>query len=149
MRNKSTTRNRILKGVDILKINLRVKFYDTDLMGVVHHSNYIRWFETGRVEFLRSHGIDLNEMMNDGILFPIVEIQAKYFEPAKFDDELELEIIPTALTKVKWEFKYEIRRAGAEKILVEGFSRNVFTNSETGKIMRLPEKYLSKLTIEN
>ena len=128
-----------------MKINLRVKFYDTDLMGVVHHSNYIRWFETARVEFLRSVGIDLNEMMNDGIVFPIVDIQAKYLNPAKFDDELELEIIPAAMTKVKWEFEYKIRRAGEEKILVEGFSRNVFTNAATGKIMRLPEKYFSKL----
>lgn len=134
-----------MKGGDTLKINLRVKFYDTDLMGVVHHSNYIRWFETARVEFLREVGIDLNEMMNDGLLFPIVEVQAKYFEPAKFDDELELEILPAAMTKVKWEFEYKIRRAEQEKILVEGFSRNVFTNSETGKITRLPDKYFSKL----
>ena len=132
-----------------MKINLRVKFYDTDLMGVVHHSNYIRWFETARVEFLREVGIDLNEMMNDGLLFPIVEVQAKYFEPAKFDDELELEILPAAMTKVKWEFEYKIRRAGQEKILVEGFSRNVFTNSETGKITRLPDKYFSKLEAAN
>jgi len=132
-----------------LKINLRVKFYDTDLMGVVHHSNYICWFETARVEFLREVGIDLNEMMNDGLLFPIVEVQAKYFEPAKFDDELELEILPAAMTKVKWEFEYKIRRAGQEKILVEGFSRNVFTNSETGKITRLPDKYFSKLEAAN
>ena len=130
-------------------INLRVKFYDTDLMGVVHHSNYIRWFETARVEFLRNVGIDLNEMMNDGLLFPIVEVQAKYFEPAKFDDELELEILPVAMTKVKWEFEYKIRRAGQEKVLVEGFSRNVFTNAETGKIIRLPEKYFAKLEAAN
>lgn len=132
-----------------MKINLRVKFYDTDLMGVVHHSNYIRWFETARVEFLREVGIDLNEMMNDGLLFPIVEVQAKYFEPAKFDDELELEILPAAMTKVKWEFEYKIRRAGQEKILVEGFSRNVFTNAKTGKITRLPDKYFSKLEAAN
>ena len=132
-----------------MKINLRVKFYDTDLMGVVHHSNYIRWFETARVEFLRAVGIDLNEMLNDGILFPIVEVQAKYLNPAKFDDELELEIIPAVMTKVKWEFEYKIRRAGEEKILVEGFSRNVFTNAATGKITRLPEKYFSKLATEN
>ena len=132
-----------------MKINLRVKFYDTDLMGVVHHSNYIRWFETARVEFLREVGIDLNEMMNDGLLFPIVEVQAKYFEPTKFDDELELEILPAAMTKVKWEFEYKIRRAGQEKILVEGFSRNVFTNAKTGKITRLPDKYFSKLEAAN
>ena len=135
-----------MKGGDTLKINLRVKFYDTDLMGVVHHSNYIRWFETARVEFLRAVGIDLNEMINDGILFPIVEVQAKYLHSAKFDDELELEITPAVMTKAKWEFEYKIRRAGEEKILVEGFSRNVFTNAATGKIMRLPEKYFSMLT---
>ena len=128
-----------------MKINLRVHFYDTDLMGVVHHSNYIRWFETGRVEFLRKIGIDLNEMMSEGIVFPIVEISAKYHSPTKFDDELELEIIPVALTKVKWEFEYKIRKVGEEKILVEGFSRNVFTDLKTGKIIRLPEKYLAKL----
>ena len=128
-----------------MKINLRVKFYDTDLMGVVHHSNYIRWFETGRVEFLRSLGIDLNEMMNDGIVFPIVEVQAKYHSPAKFDDELEMEIIPAVMTKAKWEFEYKIRKVGEEKILVEGFSRNVFTDVTSGKIMRLPEKYYDKI----
>ena len=132
-----------------MKINLRVKFYDTDLMGVVHHSNYIRWFETARVEFLRAVGIDLNEMLNDGILFPIVEVQAKYLHSAKFDDELELEITPAVMTRAKWEFEYKIRRAGEEKILVEGFSRNVFTNAATGKITRLPEKYFSKLATEN
>ena len=128
-----------------MKINLRVNFYDTDLMGVVHHSNYIRWFETGRVEFLRSLGIDLNEMMNDGIVFPIVEVQAKYHSPAKFDDELEMEIIPAVMTKAKWEFEYKIRKVGEEKILVEGFSRNVFTDVTSGKIMRLPEKYYDKI----
>lgn len=128
-----------------MKTNLRVHFYDTDTMGVVHHSNYIRWFETGRVEFLRTLGIVLNEMMNDGILFPIVEIQAKYLHSAKFDDELEIETTAAALTKVKMEFNYKIRKVGDEKILVEGFSRNVFTDLKSGKIIRLPEKYLAKL----
>ncbi len=79
----------------------RVHFYETDLMGVVHHSNYIRWFETGRVEFLRAVGISLNDMIEDKILFPITEIKAKYFQPAKFDDEIELETNALALTKVK------------------------------------------------
>lgn len=127
------------------KIFLRVHFYDTDEMGVVHHSNYIRWFETGRVEFLRAIGITLREMMDDGILFPITEVSAKYFSPARFDDELEIETTPLELTKVKMEFNYKIRRRGEEKILVEGYSKNVFTNMTTGKISRLPEKYFSKL----
>ena len=122
----------------------RVKFFDTDVMGVVHHANYIRWFETGRVEFLRELGIDLNEMMSDGILFPIVEITAKFHAPAKFDDELEIITTAEALTKAKMKFDYVIRKRGEEKILAEGTSLNVFTND--GKICRLPDKYYSRLT---
>ena len=122
----------------------RVKFFDTDVMGVVHHANYIRWFETGRVEFLRELGIDLNEMMSDGILFPIVEITAKFHAPAKFDDELEIITTAEALTKAKMKFDYVIRKLGEEKVLAEGTSLNVFTND--GKICRLPDKYYSRLT---
>ena len=122
----------------------RVKFFDTDVMGVVHHSNYIRWFETGRVEFLRTLGIDLNEMMSDGILFPIIEVAAKFYAPAKFDDEIEIETTAEALTRAKMKFIYAIRRIGEEKILVEGTTTNVFTVD--GKICRLPEKYFSKLS---
>ena len=121
----------------------RVKFFDTDVMGVVHHSNYIRWFETGRVEFLRELGIDLNEMMSDGILFPIVEVGAKFHAPARFDDELEIVTTAEALTKAKMKFNYKIYRCGEEKILAEGTSTNVFTSD--GKICRLPEKYFVKL----
>lgn len=128
-----------------VKIFFRVHFYDTDLMGVVHHSNYIRWFETGRVEYLRSIGITLEEMLKDKILFPITEIKAKYFRPAHFDEELELEINALALTKVKMEFNYKIRRKGEEEILVSGYSQNVFTDMNTGKIIRLPDKYFLKL----
>ncbi|MBR6013776.1 MAG: acyl-CoA thioesterase [Selenomonadaceae bacterium] len=123
----------------------RVHFYETDLMGVVHHSNYIRWFETGRVEFLRAVGISLNDMIEDKILFPITEIKAKYFQPAKFDDEIELETNALALTKVKMEFNYKIRRKNENEILVSGYSQNVFTSMETGKIIRLPDKYFLKL----
>ena len=120
----------------------RVKFYDTDVMGVVHHANYIRWFETGRVEFLRTIGIDLNEMMSDGILFPLVEVTAKFHAPAKFDDELEILTTAEALTKAKMKFNYNIYRRGEDKILAEGTSMNVCTSG--GKICRLPEKYYSR-----
>ena len=128
-----------------MKTALRVRFYDTDTMGVVHHANYIRWFETGRVEFLRSIGITLTDLIHDNILFPITEIKAKYHHPAQFDDDLELETTAIELTKVKMEFSYKIRRVSDGQILVTGYSQNVFTNAATGKITRLPEKYQSKL----
>ena len=128
-----------------VKTAFRVHFYDTDEMGVVHHANYIRWFETGRVEYLRSIGITLTDMMSDGILFPIIEVRSKYLHAAKFDDDLELETTAVELSKVKMEFKYKIRRVSDGLLLVKGYSQNVFTNAATGKISRIPEKYFSKL----
>ena len=123
----------------------KVNFYDTDAMAVVHHSNYIRWFEIGRVEFLREAGITLNQLMDDGFVFPITEVSAKYVNSAKFDDELIIETTPEALTKAKMAFTYRILRASDDTLLVTGRTQNVFTSMDTGKITRLPDIYYDKL----
>ena len=122
-----------------------VNFYDTDAMAVVHHSNYIRWFEIGRVEFLRQAGITLTELMDDGYVFPITEVSAKYMNSGYFDDELIIETTPVALTKAKMAFSYRVLRACDDTVLVTGFTQNVFTSRATGKITRLPDKYYDKL----
>ena len=111
----------------------RVNFYDTDAMAVVHHANYIRWFEIGRVEYLRSIGITLDMLMDDGYVFPITDVSAKYVSPGRFDEELLIETTPTALTKAKMAFDY--------RVLVLGHTQNVYTSRETGRIERLPDKY--------
>ena len=123
----------------------KVNFYDTDAMAVVHHSNYIRWFEIGRVEFLRQAGITLTELMDDGYVFPITEVSAKYMNSGYFDDELIIETTPVALTKAKMAFSYRVLRACDDTVLVTGFTQNVFTSRATGKITRLPDKYYDKL----
>ena len=125
----------------------KVNFYDTDAMAVVHHSNYIRWFEIGRVEFLRRAGITLTELMDDGYVFPITEVSAKYMNSGYFDDELIIETTPVALTKAKMAFSYRVLRACDDTVLVTGFTQNVFTSRATGKITRLPDKYYDKLKI--
>ena len=129
----------------INRVTHKVNFYDTDAMAVVHHANYIRWFEIGRVEFLREAGITLTEMMADGYVFPIVDVSAKYVSSAHFDDVLVIETIPTALTKAKMAFDYRIFRENDGTLLVTGHTQNVFTLKETGKVTRLPEKYHSRL----
>lgn len=129
----------------VTKVTHKVNFYDTDAMAVVHHANYIRWFEIGRVEFLREAGITLSEMMADGYLFPITEVSAKYVSPARFDDVLIIETTPVALNKVKMCFDYRILRESDGTLLVTGHTQNVFTVKETGKITRLPEKYNTRL----
>ena len=125
----------------------KVNFYDSDAMAVVHHSNYIRWFEIGRVEFLRQAGITLTELMDDGYVFPITEVSAKYMNSGYFDDELIIETTPVALTKAKMAFSYRVLRACDDTVLVTGFTQNVFTSRATGKITRLPDKYYDKLKV--
>ena len=129
----------------ITKVRHRVNFYDTDAMAVVHHANYIRWFEIGRVEFLRSAGVTLGELMEDGFVFPITDVRAKYVSPARFDDDLIIETTPTALTKVKMAFDYRVLRERDGVLLVEGHTQNVFTSQASGMITRLPGKYYEKL----
>ena len=123
----------------------RVNFYDTDAMEVVHHANYIRWFEIGRVEFLRAVGITLNDLMEAGYVFPITDVSAKFVAPGRFDDELVIVTRPTALTQVKMAFDYEVRRVADDVLLVLGHTQNVFTKRETGRIAKLPAKFYEKL----
>lgn len=123
----------------------RVNFYHTDAMGVVHHANYIRWFETGRVEFLRSIGIVLGDIMDAGYSFPITEVKCKYVASGRFDDVLRIETTPLALTKVKLEFSYKVFRDSDDLLLAEGFTQSVFTSLKTGHIARLPEQFYGKL----
>lgn len=129
----------------ITEITHRVNFFDTDAMAVVHHANYIRWFEIGRVDFLRKAGITLTEMMEDGYIFPITNVQAKYTASGHYDEILLIKTIPVALTKAKMEFNYEVYRQEDNTLLVTGYTQNVFTHKESGKITRLPAKYYLKL----
>ena len=124
--------------------NKRVDFFDTDLMQVTHHANYVRWLEIGRIEFLRSIGITLDEIMQDGYLFPIRQLETNFHSPSHFDEILSIEVTPTALTAAKMEFKYRIVRREkdeSETLIVTAKTQNVFTRMDTGKISQLPKKY--------
>lgn len=133
------------RAEDIMfSVRTKVNFYETDAMAVVHHANYFRWFEMGRVEFLRKAGITLNELMAKGIVFPITEVSCKYKASAKFDDWIVIEVTPTALTPVKMAFTYQVFREADHTLLAEGTTQNLFTNME-GKIIRLEAEYVEKL----
>lgn len=128
----------------MVSVRHKVNFFETDAMAVVHHANYFRWFEMGRVEFLRQAGITLNELMAKGIVFPITEVSCQYKASAKYDDWVRIEVLPKALTPVKMEFEYRIVREADEGVLATGYTQNVFTNTE-GKIIRLSSEYVNRL----
>lgn len=133
------------KGDDtMVSFSLKVRFYETDLMGVVHHANYLRWFEMGRVEYLRQAGIDLNEMMGEWFMVPIVDVNCRYRQSARFDDEVIIETVLEKLSKVKLSFSYRALRAKDGVLLAEGKTTNGITTAE-GKVARLSDSYMERL----
>lgn len=122
----------------------KVRFVETDMMGVVHHANYFRWFEMGRVEYLRQAQVYLLDLMEDGILFPITDVSCKYRASAKFDDCILIETALLELSKVKMVFGYRVLREAGELLLATGRTQNAFTD-QNGKIFRLPAEYYDRL----
>ncbi len=100
--------------------SLRVRFYETDMMEVAHHTNHLRWFEMGRVEFFRACGITLWDMMNDGIVFPITKVTCEYKEPARFDDILTVEVTVAKISRAQCVFTYRILREADGALIATG-----------------------------
>jgi acyl-CoA thioester hydrolase len=128
----------------MITVREKVRFVETDMMAVVHHANYFRWFEMGRVEYLRQAGISLLEMMDDDIVFPITSVDCQYRSSAKFDDIILIETAMTEVTPVKMVFAYKVIREVDGVLLATGNTQNLFTNKQ-GKIVRLPSTYFTKL----
>lgn len=126
----------------MVKVTERVRFVETDMMGVVHHANYFRWFEIGRVEYLRQAGLNLLEIMEAGYLFPVSDVRCNYKNPARFPDDITIYAEMRELTRAKMIFSYKIMRE--DTFIAEGFSANIFTNLE-GKVARLPKDIYNKL----
>lgn len=105
----------------ISKFQTRVRYAETDNMGIVYHANYYVWFDMGRVEYLRDVGYDYKTIEEHGILFPVIEGNCKYIRPAKFDDTITVETRITLLKPAKVRFEYEV--FGEENLLlVRGYT---------------------------
>lgn len=128
----------------MITIRDKVRFVETDMMGVVHHANYLRWFEMGRVAYLRACGISLGELMAADIIFPITEVQVKYKNSCTFDDDFEVQTTMSAFNKAKMDFSYKVIRLRDGAVAVEGHTRNVFTDKE-GHIVRLKPQWFDKI----
>ncbi|MHB8302195.1 MAG: acyl-CoA thioesterase [Acidobacteriaceae bacterium] len=124
---------------------IRVRYAETDQMGVVYYANYLIWMELGRVEFLRQLGFDYKSMeIDDDCHIPVVEATCRYKSPARYDDEVVVETTAAVLRGYVLKFAYRILRAGDLRLLAEGETVHVVTDS-TLKRRLLPEKYLRAL----
>jgi acyl-CoA thioester hydrolase len=102
----------------VTRLPLRVRFFETDLMGIVHHAAYLTYVEAGRVEYLRRRGADYRAMMDRGFHMPVVEAHLEYRRAARFDEELVVETRLGALTRVTVRFDYDVFRG--DELVVSG-----------------------------
>ena len=122
---------------------LRVRYAETDQMGVVYHSNHLIWFEVGRVELMRQMGFSYRDMeREDGRFIAVAEVKCRYRAPVYYDEEV---LIRTRLKSVRESvvvFGYELVRAEDGTLIAEGETTHIVTDSNM-KIVALPEKYLT------
>jgi len=110
------------------KTQIRVIYADTDAMGVVYHTNYIKWFEVGRCELLRSIGYPYARLEEEGILLPVAECACKYKMPAVYDDMLEITARIAELKGATVTLEYEIRKQETGELLVTGSTKHAITD---------------------
>lgn len=128
-----------------IETDIEVRYYETDKMGVVHHSNYIRYFETARTIAMKKAGIPYNEMENQGIVMPIVAVSCEYKRPALFGDVLRVTTILEKLPTVKIHFTYEVHNDKGV-LLATGATVLAFAHKETMRPTRAPQNLLDILT---
>ena len=124
-----------------IETRFRVRYAETDQMGVVYYANYLVWMELGRVELCRARGFNYRDMeREDGVLLAVAEAHCRYRSPARFDDEVIVKTwIEEADTRVVT-FAYEMRLGETDRTLATGHTRHIFVNREMRRA-RLPEKY--------
>ena len=126
----------------------RVRYAETDQMGVVYYSNYLVWMEIGRVEWCRQRGSSYREMERDsGILLAVAECTCRYHAPARYDDEI---VVKTWIEKAHSRlitFGYEMRLAADGTMLASGTTRHLILNRQFQRT-RLPERYLAMFGLE-
>jgi acyl-CoA thioester hydrolase len=125
-------------------VKIRVIYADTDAMGVVYHTNYIKWFEIGRNELLREMGTPYAKLESSGYNLPVTEVYCQYFLPARYDDIIFVETKIDYLRRSILKFDYLIWDEKMEKTLTEGYTIHIFTNND-GKIVRAPKTVAEKI----
>lgn len=130
--------------MDFHKFSFRVRYSETDQMGVVYHGNYAQYLEMGRVEWLRSLGVSYKSLEDDGIILPVIHLQIDYKKSAIYDDLVTVETTLKKNPLVKIEFDYNIYRENGE-LLATANTVLAFMDKKTNKPIKCPEFILQKL----
>ena len=125
---------------------IRVRYSETDQLGVVYHGNYAQFFEIGRTEWLRSLGVTYKNMETNGTMLPVISLQCNFIKSALYDDVLTIHTFIKKKPMVKIEFYYEIKNQENE-LICTGNSVLAFMNMKTKKPMPCPEYVLNKIDL--
>ena len=108
----------------------KVNYYETDKMGIVHHSNHIRYFEEARIFFMRNIDCDVAELEKLGVIIPNVDAYAKYLKPIKFDNEIEIEVNLSRFTGAVMEYQYTARLKDSDEVVATGHTAHCFVGAD-------------------
>jgi acyl-CoA thioester hydrolase len=133
------------ENATVVETRFRVRYAETDQMGVVYHSNFIIWMEVGRVELLRELGYTYRDMEQDGYHLPVAEVKCRYKAPARYDDMILVRTRMINLRGFLIHFAYEILRDGEGTLLAEGESVHLVVGPDMQRCS-LPEKYMVPFT---
>jgi acyl-CoA thioester hydrolase len=121
---------------------VRVRYAETDQMGIVYYANYLVWFEVGRTDWLREMGWSYRDMEADGISLPVIEARCSYHESARYDEELEVRTTSTLESPIRIQFLYEVVRATDGAKLASGMTMHAALD-RSGRPRRLPDRVRS------
>lgn len=125
-------------------VKVRAIYADTDAMGIVYHTNYIRWFEIGRTELFRDMGILYTEVETAGYNLPLTQVYCHYLLPAHYDDIILVETEIEYLKRASMKFTYRVWDEERRKVLTEGYTVHACTDRE-GRIIRIPAMIADKI----
>jgi acyl-CoA thioester hydrolase len=131
-----------------VETRLRVRYAETDQMGVVYHANYLIWMEVGRVEYWRASGLRYRDMeREDGILLVVAEVNCRYLSPAVYDEEVIVRTSVAEATPRMIRFDYELLAVDGGRTLATGYTKHVFCGADR-RPAKLPQKYHETLGIK-
>jgi acyl-CoA thioester hydrolase len=128
----------------VRQTTVRVRYAETDRMGVVYYANYLVWFEVGRTEWLRQSGWSYREMEGDGVGLPVIEAHCEYRQPVRYDDEVDIRARATLLSPVRVRFDYEIVLLNDGAVAAAGHTIHAAVD-RAGKPCRLPARVRAML----
>lgn len=127
------------------EVDIVVRYKETDQMGIVHHSNFVVWFELGRTDLLRKQGMSYHEVEGRlGLLLPVIHLDVDYHQPARYGDDIVVRTRIAKLTGVRIQFAYEVYRRGEGNPLVTGSTHHAWVDKNMKPVRvdrRFPELY--------